>query len=145
MVTELMPIEEIKIGMKASYSQTITDHDIRIFAGLSGDHNPIHINEDYIKLTRFKKRVVHGLIPVSFFSGLFGTKIPGPGCLYVSQTINFKKPIYIDDTVTATVEVSAVDIASRHVFFETSCTVNGKVVISGEADIFIPKDASLRD
>ena len=74
----------------------------------------------------------------SFFSALFGTKIPGPGCVYVSQTLKFKRAVYIDDTVIATVTVRGVDIPKRRVFFETSCSVRNKEVISGEAEIFVP-------
>jgi 3-hydroxybutyryl-CoA dehydratase len=133
-------LDEINVGMTASYSQTITDHDIKNFAGLSGDHNPVHVSDEYIQSSRFKKRVVHGLMPTSFFSGIFGTRLPGPGCLYVSQVIEFKRPIYIDDTVTAKVEVVEVDKVTRHVKFRTTCSVKNKIVIDGLADIFIPKD-----
>ncbi|WP_446011688.1 MaoC family dehydratase [Candidatus Electrothrix sp.] len=133
-------LDEINVGMTASYSQTITDHDIKNFAGLSGDYNPVHVSDEYIQSSRFRKRVVHGLMPTSFFSGIFGMRLPGPGCLYVSQAIEFKRPIYIDDTVTAKVEVIEVDLVTRHVKFRTTCSVKNKVVIDGLADIFIPKD-----
>ncbi|MEL6722058.1 MAG: MaoC family dehydratase [Pseudomonadota bacterium] len=136
-----IPIEELALGMSASYTQTITDSDIKSFAGISGDHNPIHVDENYIEKSRFKKRVVHGLMPTSFFSGIFGTKLPGPGCLYVSQSIQFKKPIYINDTVTATVEIISIDTLSRHIKFKTTCIVRNKTAIDGIADIFVPKDA----
>lgn len=135
-----MRFEDIQVGMSASYSHTITDHDIKNFAGLSGDHNPVHISDEYIESSRFKKRVVHGLMPTSFFSGIFGTRLPGPGCLYVSQSIEFKRPIYIDDTVTAIVEVIEVDKTTRHIKFKTICSVKKRIVIDGIADIFIPKD-----
>lgn len=136
-----VPLESVTVGMKASYSQTITDSDIKCFAGMSGDHNPVHVSDEYIQNSRFKKRVAHGFLPTTFFSGLFGTRLPGPGCLYVSQTVEFKRPIYIDETVTATVEVVDVNLATRHVKFRTTCSVRGRVVIDGVADIFIPKDA----
>jgi len=135
-------IEDIQVGMTASYSQTITDHDIKVFAGLSGDHNPVHVSDTYIDSSRFKKRVVHGLMPTSFFSGIFGTRLPGPGCLYVSQTVEFKRPIYIGDTVNAIVEVLEIDFSTRHVIFKTVVLVDNKVVIDGVADIFIPKDVN---
>jgi 3-hydroxybutyryl-CoA dehydratase len=136
-----IPIEEIRIGMTASYTQTITDHDIKSFAGLSGDHNPVHTSDEYIETSRFKRRVVHGFMPTTFFSGIFGTRLPGPGCLYVSQYVEFKRPIYIDDTVTATVEVLDIDISTRHIKFKTTCSVKNQIVIDGVADIFVPKDA----
>ncbi|MDH0444833.1 MaoC family dehydratase [Stutzerimonas stutzeri] len=125
--------------MTVSYSQTITDADIKAYAGLSGDHNPVHVSSEYAASSRFGKRIAHGLMSAGFFSALFGMRLPGPGCVYVSQSLNFKRPVYIDDTVTATVKVNSVDAAQRRVFFETLCTVGGRVVISGEAEIYIPK------
>lgn len=131
-------IDDIKIGMKASYSQTITDADIKAFAGLSGDHNPVHVNSEYAAESRYGKRIAHGLMSAGFFSAIFGTRIPGPGCVYVSQNLNFLRPVYIDDTVTAEVEVTKVDVVKRRVFFDTTCRVKGKKVITGSAEIFIP-------
>ena len=133
-----LSIEEIKEGMEASYSQTITDTDIKQFAGLSGDRNPVHMDEEYAQNSRFKKRIAHGMISSSFFSALFGTKIPGEGCVYVAQSLQFKKPVYIGDTVTATVVVTKVSIDNRRVFFRTTCKVKNKIVIDGEAELYIP-------
>jgi acyl dehydratase len=133
-----IPIEEIEIGMSVSYSQTISDADIKTFAGISGDRNPIHLDEEYAKNSRYKKRIAHGLITASYFSALFGTKIPGEGCVYVSQSLNFKRPIYIGDTVTAIVEVTSIDLVKKKVFFRTICKVKNKVVTDGEAELFVP-------
>lgn len=133
-----LPIEEIKIGMSATYAQTITDADVKFFAGLSGDRNPVHMDEDYAKKSRFKKRIAHGMISASFFSALFGTKIPGEGCVYTRQSLNFKRPIYINDTVEAVVTVISIDLEKRRVVFETICKVDGKVAIDGEAELYIP-------
>ncbi|HHR6080929.1 TPA: MaoC family dehydratase, partial [Providencia alcalifaciens] len=102
-------IEDLKVGMSASYSQTITDADIKQFAGLSGDRNPVHLDEEYASKSMFKKRIAHGMISSSFFSALFGTQLPGEGCVYVSQSVKFRKPIYINDTVTATVVINSID------------------------------------
>ncbi|PHO11968.1 acyl dehydratase [Malaciobacter marinus] len=131
-------IEQIEIGMTASYSQTITDADIKAFAGISGDRNPVHSDEKYAEESRYKKRIAHGMMTASYFSALFGTKIPGEGCVYVAQSLKFKRPVYIDDTVTATVEVIKVDLSKKRVFFKTTCKVNNKIVTDGEAEIFIP-------
>lgn len=131
-------IEDIQIGMKVSYSQTITDSDIKTFAGLSGDHNPVHIDEKYAESSRFKRRIAHGLISSSFFSQLFGTKLPGPGCVYTEQSLKFLRPVYINDTVVATVEVTDVNHDRKRVKFRTYCKVNEKLVIDGEAEIYIP-------
>lgn len=133
-----IPIEDIQIGMKISYSQTITDSDIKTFAGLSGDHNPVHVDEKYAENSRFKKRIAHGLMSAGFFSQLFGTRLPGPGCVYTAQSLKFLRPVYINDTVVATVEVTTVDLARKRVQFKTYCTVNNKMVIDGEAEIYIP-------
>lgn len=133
-----IPIENIQPGMAISYSQTITDADIKAYAGLSGDHNPVHVSDDYASSSRFGKRIAHGLMSAGFFSALFGTRLPGPGCVYVAQSLQFKRPVYMNDTVVATVKVLSVDIGKSRVFFETICTVGAKVVIKGEAEIYIP-------
>ena len=133
-----IPIEDIRVGMKISYSQTITDSDIKTFAGLSGDHNPVHVDEKYAESSRFKRRIAHGLMSAGFFSQLFGTKLPGPGCVYTAQSLKFLRPVYINDTVVATVEVIAVDLLRKRVQFKTCCTVNNKMVIDGDAEIYIP-------
>ncbi len=133
-----MNIQDIKVGMSSSYSQTITDADIKAFAEISGDNNPVHMSDEYASASRFGKKIAHGLMSASFFSALFGTRIPGPGCVYVSQSLSFKRPVYIGDTVTATVTVKSIEASNRRVFFETVCKVKGKAVITGEAELFIP-------
>ena len=131
-------ITEITIGMTASYSQTISDADVKAFAGISGDHNPVHLSEEYAKNSRFKNRIAHGLLTASFFSAIFGTKLPGEGCVYAGQDLQFKKPVYLGDTVVAKVTVIAIDVFKKRVTFETVCTVNNRVVTTGTAEIFIP-------
>ena len=86
-----IPIEKIQIGMRVSYSQTITDADIKAYAGLSGDHNPVHVNQEYAEESRYGRRLAHGLMSVGFFSALFGMRLPGPGCGYVSQNIQLDR------------------------------------------------------
>lgn len=139
LVFDNVALEDIKRGMEASYSQTITDCDIKTFAGLSGDHNPVHVSDEYAKNSRWERRIAHGLISVSFFSGLMGTKLPGVGCVWVSQTLKFLKPVYIGDTVIAKVIVKDVDFERRRVFLQTICIVNDEIVIDGEAEAFVPK------
>jgi 3-hydroxybutyryl-CoA dehydratase len=116
LVFNKIPLEAIKVGMSVSYSQTITDSDVKAFAGISGDRNPVHLDEEYAENSRYKKRIAHGLMTASYFSALFGTKIPGEGCVYISQLLNFKRPVYLGDTVTATVEVTSVDLAKKRFF-----------------------------
>lgn len=137
-------MEEFQIGMSAGYSQTITDADIKSFAGVSGDNNPVHMSDEFAGKSRFRKRIAHGLMSASFFSALFGTKLPGPGCVYVNQSLNFLRPVYIGDTVTALITIKNIDYEKRRLFFDTVCTVNRNVVISGEAEIYIPKPKNER-
>lgn len=131
-------INDIEIGMSASITKIITDEHVKKFADLSGDNNPVHLDEEYAKKSRYKKRIAHGLLSSSLFSALFGTKLPGEGCVYVSQTLNFKRAVYIGDTVLATILVTNINKSSKRVFFETICTVKNKKVIDGIAEIFIP-------
>jgi len=131
--------EDIEIGMEVSYSQTVTDSDIKAFSGVSGDKNPVHMDELYAASSRYKKRIAHGLMSASYFSALFGTKLPGEGCVYVAQSLQFKRPVYLGDTVTATVIVSSFDTTKRRVFFRTLCKVKNKIVIDGEAELFVPQ------
>lgn len=131
-------IDKLEVGMTEKYEQTITDADVKTFAGLSGDNNPVHMSEEYAEKSRFKKRIAHGLLSASFFSAMFGTKLPGYGCVYVSQSLNFRRPVYLGDTVTASVEIFKIDKDKSRVFFKTVCRVKNKIVIDGEAEIFVP-------
>ena len=138
LVFNKIPLEKIIVGMEVSYSQTITDYDVKSFAGISGDRNPVHMDEEYAENTRYKQRIAHGMMSASFFSALFGTKIPGEGCVYVAQSLQFKRPVYLGDTVTATVIVNKIDLVKKRVFFRTICKVKNKIVIDGEAELFVP-------
>ncbi len=131
-------IDDVFLGMTESYTHTITDEDVKLFATLSGDVNPVHLDPIYAEQSRYKRRIAHGLLSASFFSAIFGTKLPGKGCIYVSQNLNFKRPVYIDDTVVAIVTVSAIDKQRKRVCFNTKCLVRNKVVIDGSAEIYIP-------
>lgn len=135
-----MEINEIKIGMSESYSQTISEADVKAYAGISGDRNPVHMDDEYAEKSRYKKRIAHGMISSSFFSALFGTKLPGPGCVYVNQSLNFKRPVYIGDTVTAIITVTKIDEIKNRVYFDTVCKVKNKIVIDGQAELYIPKE-----
>ncbi|MCT7405754.1 MaoC family dehydratase [Aliarcobacter cryaerophilus] len=135
-----MEINEIKIGMSESYSQTISEADVKAYAGISGDRNPVHMDYEYAEKSRYKKRIAHGMISSSFFSALFGTKLPGPGCVYVNQSLNFKRPVYIGDTVTAIITVTKIDEIKSRVYFDTVCKVKNKTVIDGKAELYIPEN-----
>lgn len=138
MILNSYKIEEIEIGMEVSYSQTITDSDVKAFSGISGDKNPVHMDEEYASKSRYKRRIAHGMMSAGYFSALFGTKLPGEGCVYVSQSLNFKRPVYIGDTIIAIIIVKEIDIKKKRVFFNTICKVKNKVVIDGEAEIYVP-------
>ena len=133
--------EEIQVGMSASFSKTVTESDIAAFAGFSGDFNPVHIDEDYAKSTMFKGRIAHGMLSAAFISTVFGTRLPGPGCIYVAQSLKFKAPVRIGDTVTARVEAISLVPEKKFVTFKTTCTVQGSLVIEGEATLLVPSKA----
>lgn len=133
-----IPIEDVSVGMSASTSKLITNDDVCKFADLSGDNNPVHLDESYAQQTRYKKRIAHGLISVSLFSGLFGSELPGEGCVYKSQDIRFLRPVYLGDEVLAKIIVTKVEINLKIITFKTICEVRGKKVIDGKAEIFIP-------
>jgi 3-hydroxybutyryl-CoA dehydratase len=132
-------LEDLEVGMTATYSKTVTDADIVLFAGISGDSNPVHIDHEFAKDTMFKGRIAHGMLTASFISTVLGTRLPGPGCIYVSQNLKFRAPVRIGDTVRTRVTVTAIDPQNRRVAFETTCSVGDTVVISGEAVLLVQK------
>ncbi|MCF8479708.1 MAG: MaoC family dehydratase [Rhodospirillum sp.] len=129
--------EDLKEGMSASLAKTVTESDIYTFAGVSMDTNPAHLNEEYASQTMFKGRIAHGMLAAGFISAVLGTKLPGPGAIYVGQTLKFKAPVRIGDTVTAKVEVTALVPAKKFVTLRTLCTVGGKPVVDGEATVMV--------
>ena len=131
--------EELELGMSAVYSRTITDTDLRNFSGVSGDTNPMHLNEEYAKNTVFKSCIVHGFLTASLLSTVIGTKLPGPGCLYVSQTLIFKAPVHVGETVYAKAEIIKLISEKRRTVLHTQCFVKEKVVLDGEAVVQLPK------
>ncbi|MGJ9458399.1 MaoC family dehydratase [Oceanobacillus sp. CF4.6] len=128
------------IGDSASFSRTVTETDFVMFAGLSGDYNPIHVDKEYAKNTFFRERISHGLLTASFLSRLLGMHIPGPGSIYVSQTLHFTKPVYIGDTITARAEVMELDEDNRLITLKTTCkNQTGSIVLDGEGVMKLPK------
>lgn len=132
-------IDEISEGMSAVFSKTVTEADIVLFAGISGDTNPVHLDEEFAKPSLFKGRIAHGMLTAGFISAVFGTKLPGPGCIYLSQTMKFKAPVRIGDTVVARCTATAVDLAKGRATFATVATVGETVVLEGEAMLLVPK------
>jgi 3-hydroxybutyryl-CoA dehydratase len=126
-------IEDLSVGMTATFAKTVTDADIVLIAGVSGDNNPVHVNEDYARKTIFKGRIAHGMLSACFISTAIGTRLPGPGAVYVSQSLRFKAPVRVGDTVTARVTVDEVVPEKKRVILTTVCTVGDTVVVEGEA------------
>ena len=130
--------EDLKEGMHDIYGKTVTDADIVMFAGVSGDINPVHLNHEFAAETIFQGRIAHGMLTASFISTVIGTKLPGPGCIYVSQTLRFKAPVKSGDTVIARATVTKLVPEKRFVEIKTQCLVKGRVVLDGEATVMVP-------
>ena len=130
--------EDLSVGQEASLSTTVSDADIVAFAEISGDKNPVHIDAQYAASTMFKERIAHGMLSAAYISAVFGMKLPGPGAIYISQTMNFKAPVKIGDTVVTTVKVIELIAEKKRARFETVCSVNGKAVVQGEAVLMVP-------
>lgn len=130
--------EDLKEGMTACLGKTITDTDLVMFAGLSMDTNPVHVNEEFGKATMFKGRIAHGMLGAALLSAVFGTRLPGPGCIYVAQSLKFRAPVRIGDTMVARVTVKALNEKKKFADFETVVSVAGKTVIEGEATLMVP-------
>jgi 3-hydroxybutyryl-CoA dehydratase len=130
--------EDLKPGDSASTGKTITEADILLFAAVSTDTNPVHINAEAAAGSLFKERVAHGMLSAGLISAVLGTRLPGPGTVYLSQTLRFRAPVKIGDTVTATVTVTSLDAAKKRATLATVCTVAGKPVIEGEAVVIPP-------
>ena len=130
--------EDLQVGQSASLAKTITEADILMFSAVSMDTNPVHLDEEAAKASQFGGRIAHGMLSAGLISAVMGTRLPGPGTIYLGQTLKFRAPVRIGDTVTATAEVVALDPARRRATLRTTCTVAGKVVIEGEAQALVP-------
>ncbi len=132
---------KFNIGQTAEFSRTVTETDIVLFAGLTGDYNPIHVDREYAKQTFFKERISHGILTASYLSRLLGMHLPGPGSVYVSQTLHFTKPVYIGDTITTHGEVIELDESKRLITVKTTCiNQHGEVVLDGEGVMKLSKE-----
>jgi 3-hydroxybutyryl-CoA dehydratase len=138
MAADGLHFEDLKLGQTASFAKTITEADILLFAGVSGDTNPVHIDAEAAARTPFKERIAHGMLSASLISTVLGTRLPGPGTIYLAQNLKFRAPVRIGATVTATAEVTALDAEKKRATLKTTCTVEGKPVIEGEAVVMVP-------
>ena len=131
-------IEDLSVGQTATYTKTVSEGDIVKFAEISGDDNPVHLDQAFAETTMFKGRIAHGMLSAAFISTVIGTKLPGYGTIYMSQTLRFKAPVKIGDTVVATCTVTEIIAEKRRAVFSTICKVGDTVVIEGEAMIMVP-------
>lgn len=136
--------EDLAVGMRETLTKTVENEDVIGFAELSGDHNPIHLSEHFARKTRFGQRIVHGLYTASLISGVIGMRLPGPGAVYVSQTLNFLGPVKIGDTVDVSVEVVELTPKGRRVRLKCECRVKGELVLVGEGVLSVPSNATPR-
>ena len=135
-------ITDLYVGQSAEFTKTLSESDVYLFAGITGAQNPMQVNDIYAKNTRYKERIVHGMLSSSLISTVIGTQLPGNGTIYIEQTVEFKAPVYFGDTVTAKVEVDEIYLEKNRVKLKTYCVnQNDKVVVDGYAIVMPPKMA----
>lgn len=134
-------VEDLRVGMSATFSKTITEADIVLFAGVSGDNNAVHVNEEFAASTQFGGRIAHGFLTASVISAAVANRLPGPGTVYLGQQMKFRAPVRPGDTVHATVTVLSVDTAKARAVLSTVCRVRDTVVIEGEANVMTTSSA----
>ena len=134
-----MTLEDLSVGQAAEQVRTVTPADLAGFAEVSGDRNPLHMDEAYAETSPFRGRVAHGMLLGAWISALLGEKLPGPGAIYVSQSLSFKRPVRIGDEVLTRAEISEIDLKAGHVRLRTRCSVAGKTVLEGEAILRAPR------
>ena len=130
--------EDLEIGLSATVTRIVTAEGIQAFAEVSGDFNPVHLDEAYAADTMFKQRIAHGILSASYVSSVFGMHLPGPGCIYISQTLNFKAPVHIGSEVVTRVEVQELIPKRRRAIFACPCHVGETLVLDGEAVVMVP-------
>ena len=137
------PIDELSVGDRAEFTKTVSESDVYLYAGVTGDFNPAHINEPYAEKTFFKTRIAHGMLSAGFISAILGTRLPGPGTVYLRQTLNFRAPVRMGDTITASVEVVEIVHEKKRVRLKTVCeNQDGVIVLDGEAIVKPPRPAA---
>ncbi len=130
--------EDLQLGMEATVQRLVKESDVHAFADVSGDKNPVHLDPEFAAKTLFKVCITHGMLTASYISAVFGMELPGPGAIYVSQTLNFMGPVRVGDTVLTKVIVAELFPAKRRALFDCICTVGSKTVLTGEAMLMVP-------
>ena len=131
--------DEISEGMSGEFSKTVTEQDVTTFAEVTGDKNPIHLDADYAASSIFGQRIAHGMLAAGYISAVFGYNFPGPGWIYVNQTLQFKAPVFFGDTMTAVVTATKLIPKKQMIEFDTIVSVGDKVVVEGVATLMSPK------
>jgi len=137
-MSEGFSVNDMEVGQSASMSKTVTEADIILFAGITGDFNPAHIDEEYAKNSMFKGRIAHGMLSAGFISATLAMKLPGPGSIYLAQSMKFKAPVRINDTVKTTVTITDINVEKKIVKLETICSVGDTQVVVGECTMMKP-------
>ena len=132
-------LEDLSVGQSASRTRTVSEADLIAFADVTGDHNPLHLDEAYAATTPFKGRIAHGMLSAGYISAVLGVDLPGPGAIYLSQSLRFRRPVRIGDAVVAEVVVQAIDTDKAQVTLKTTCSVAGKPVVDGEAVVMVSR------
>ena len=135
-------LEDLSVGQAAQLVRVVAEADLIAFAAVTGDTNPVHLDADYAATTTFGERIAHGMLSAGYISAVLGTTLPGPGAVYLSQTLAFKRPVKIGAEVVAKVTVTAIDAAKGRVTLATVCQVGGKTVVDGEAVVMVPKKSA---
>ncbi len=132
-------LEDLSVGQSAELARIVTGGDLEAFAAVTGDDNPVHLDEAFAAATPFGGRIAHGMLSAGYISAVIGTRLPGNGAIYVSQALRFRRPVKIGDTVVARAEITAIDAGRARVTLKTTCSVAGKAVVEGEAEIMVPR------
>ena len=136
-------LEDLSVGQSAELTRTVRAEDLVAFAAVTGDDNPVHLDEDFAKSTQFGGRIAHGMLSAGYISAVIGTKLPGPGVIYMGQTLRFRRPVRIGDEVTTRVEVTVIDSLKARVTLSTTCAVGGRIVTEGEATTLVARRAAV--
>jgi len=136
-------VEDLSVGQSVSLLKKITEKDIMVFSTLTGDNNPVHVNDDFAKKTIFKKRIAHGFLSASLISTVIATKLPGPGSIYLSQNLKFLAPVFIDDEVVTKVTIKTIDLLKKRVLLITESFISKKKIITGEALVMVDSKKDL--
>ncbi|TYL47873.1 MaoC family dehydratase [Marinomonas sp. IMCC 4694] len=137
-MTTSYTLEQLSIDQSIEYRKYVTEADVHAFADITGDNNPVHLDAEYAAATSFGKPIAHGMLTAGFISAAIGTRLPGPGCIYLEQTLKFRAPVFIGQEVVTTVKVTDINTRRRRATLKTVCECEGKVVVTGEATIMLP-------